>query len=226
MKFRGTIAAAALAIGALTVGSTVAHAEEAPAPVAADQGVSYSVKLADKTVVATLRNGTFELTEQEGATPEEPKQTIVNVKDVSGATLIAFPLEFSATGTEIPVKPEIKEDGKVLAVTPEKPEGLQPIAAAVAPVAAAPIASPMENQRAMNEFSSKFGLATAIGGFIGTAIGLLVGCFAGLGIGCLPGAGIGGIIGTIIAGGPTLVAAGVELLQTLQAPDGTTKWAN
>lgn len=226
MKFRGTIAAAGLAIGALTIGSTVAYAEPTPAPAApasADQGVSYSVKLAEKTVVATLRNGTFELTEQEGATPEDPKQTLVNVKDVSGTVVNTFPLEFEASGTEIPVKPVVKEDGKVLEVNAEKPEGLQPVSA---PVAARPIASALENQRAMNEFSSKFGLATAIGGFVGTAIGLLVGCFAGLGIGCLPGAGIGGIIGTIVAGGPTLVAAGIELIQTLQAPDGTTKWAN
>ena len=51
-----------------------------------------------------------------------------------------------------------------------------------------------------------------------------------LGIALIPGivtgAGVGGVIGTIIAGGPTLVVAGIDLINTLNAAPGTTVWAN
>ncbi|GAB4589694.1 hypothetical protein [Nocardia sp. NPDC127526] len=240
MKFRSTTAAAALVIGAMTMGTTVSHADAEPAQPAQSADISYSTKLIDqkidekdvKTVVSTLKNGTFELSEQEGATPEDPKTTLVNVKDKDGATVITFPLQFVNAGVEIPTTAEVKEDGKVLEVTPEKPAGFQPSAEPVAarPIIATEIASPVENQRAMSQFSSQFGISTAIGGFVGTAVGAIIGCIVTFVAGCVPGlvagAGIGGILGTIAVGGPTLIAAGLELIQVIQAPDGTTKWAN
>ncbi len=215
-----------MVIGALTIGMTSAHADADPAP-AQPAGINYSTKLVDgKTVVSTVRNGSFELTEQEGATPEDPKTTLVNVKDIAGATVIQFPLSFTLAGVEVPVKPELKDDGKVLELTPEKPAA-QVVAQ---PVAVKPIASPTENQKAMNNFSSQFGMATAIGSFVGMAAGAAIGCLVTVVAGCIPGlvagAGIGGILGTIGVGGPALLAAGIELVQVMQAPDGTTKWAN
>ncbi|MEV4129985.1 hypothetical protein [Nocardia sp. NPDC049707] len=231
MNLRSTTAAATMVIGAMTFGLGTAHAE----PVApADPGVNYSVKLVDKTVVATLKGGTFSLTDEAGATEDDPKTTVANVRDDKGNTLVSFPLNVDVDGKLVPVKAEMKNDATVLEVTPEKPADLvvsdKPIVAK--PVMAKDIASPIENQRAQNEFSSNFGIASAVGGFVGTAIGAVVGCVLGLplfGVGCLAGlpigAGIGGILGTIAVGGPTLIAAGVELLNTIQAPDGTTKWA-
>ncbi|QIS16398.1 hypothetical protein [Nocardia arthritidis] len=225
MKLRSTTAAAVLAIGAMTIGLGSAYAE--PAAPAADPGVNYSVKLVDKTVVATLKGGTFSLTEQDGATPESPKTQIANVKDAKGATLVSFPLDYKITGTDVPVKAVAKNDGAVLEITPEKPANLQIVNQ---PLQVKEIASPVENQRAQNEFASKFGIATAVGGFVGTAVGAIIGCVVTFIAGCIPGlltgAGVGGILGTIAAGGPTLVAAGIELLNTLQAPDGTTQWAD
>ncbi|MGQ4598125.1 hypothetical protein [Nocardia sp. R6R-6] len=233
MKFRRTTAAAAMVIGAMTIGLGTAHADE-PSAAQADPSVAYSVKLVDKTVVAALRGGTFSLTEQEGVTVDEPKTTVANVRDDKGNTLVSFPLNVDVDGKLVPVKADLKKDGTVLEVTPERPADLvvsdKPVVAK--PVVAKDVASPLENQRAQNEFASNFGIATAVGGFIGTAIGAVVGCVLGLplfGVGCIAGlplgAGIGGILGTIVVGGPTLVAAGLELLNTLQAPDGTTKWA-
>ncbi|ASF11083.1 MULTISPECIES: hypothetical protein [Nocardia] len=233
MNLRRTTAGAALVIGAMTIGLGTAHAEPVAAP--ADSGINYSVKLVDKTVVASLKGGTFSVTEQDGATAEDPKLSVANVRDGQGNTLVSFPLEVDVDGTLVPVKTEVKKDGTVLEITPQKPEGLvvtgKPVAAR--PSVAQDIASPIENQRAQNEFASKFGIATAIGGFIGTAIGAVVGFFLGLpifGVGGLlgipVGAGIGGILGTIIVGGPALVAAGLELINTIQAPDGTTQWAD
>lgn len=231
MNLRSSTAAAAMAIGAMTIGLGTAHAE----PVApADPGITYSVKLVDKTVVAALKGGTFSLTEEPGATADDPKTTVANVRDSKGATLVSFPLNVDVDGELVPVKADMKNDDTVLEVTPEKPANLamsdKPVVAK--PVVAKDIASPVENQRAQNEFASNFGIATAVGGFIGTAIGAVVGCVLGLplfGVGCLAGlpigAGIGGILGTMVVGGPTLVAAGLELLNALQAPDGTTKWA-
>ncbi|MCP2295234.1 hypothetical protein SAMN04244553_4611 [Nocardia amikacinitolerans] len=226
MNFRRTTAAAALVIGAMTVGMGTAHAEPAPASA---ETISYSVKLVDKTVVTSLRGGTFSLVEKDAAVEGEPKQNVVDIKDDKGNTVISLPLNFDINGTDIPVKPELKKDNTVLELTPEKPENL----ALDKPVEVKPIASPIENQRAQNDFASKFGIGTAIGGFVGTAIGAVVGCVFGLplfGVGCLAGlpigAGIGGILGTIAVGGPTLLAAGIELINTMQAPEGTTQWAD
>ncbi|MFG1790348.1 hypothetical protein [Nocardia sp. NPDC049149] len=230
MNLRRTTAGAAMVIGAMTIGLGTAHAEPVATP--ADSGINYSVKLVDKTIVASLKGGTFSVTEKDGATAADPKLSIANVRDAQGNTLISFPLDVAADGKPVPVKTEVKRDGTVLEVTPQKPEGLVMSAAPVAarPVMAQEIASPIENQRAQNEFASQFGIATAIGGFVGTAIGAIIGCVVTIPVGCIPGlltgAGVGGILGTIAVGGPTLVAAGVELINTIQAPDGTTKWAD
>jgi len=119
----------------------------------------------------------------------------------------------------------VKTAAPVLETPPESPAGL----VLDKPLAVKPVASSVENQRAQNDFASKFGIGTAIGGFVGTAIGAVIGCVVTLPV-CIPGlvtgASVGGILGTIAVGGPTLVAAGVDLIQTLQAPEGTTKWAD
>lgn len=93
------------------------------------------------------------------------------------------------------------------------------------------VASPMEDQRAVQNFTTQLGAATAIGGFTGGVIGAGIGCVVGLpagGVGCIPGAvtgfGIGSVIGTIVVGGPTLAVAGADALQTLSAAPGTTRW--
>lgn len=95
------------------------------------------------------------------------------------------------------------------------------------------VASPLEDQRAIQNFTTQMGAATAIGGFTGGVIGAGIGCVVGLpagGVGCVPGAvagfGIGSVVGTIVAGGPTLAVAGADALQTLSAAPGTTRWAD
>ncbi|MGV9414208.1 hypothetical protein ACWDOP_30280 [Nocardia sp. NPDC003693] len=208
---------------------TSAHADE-PAPVLdvqANAGISYSTKLVDgKNVVSTLKNGIFQLSEQPGLTEEDPKTTLVNVVDNQGATVITFPLAYNVAGVMIPVKSEVKEEGRVLEIVPEKPADFKP---GTATLVAKPIASAEENQRAMGNFSTQFGLATGIGSFIGGAVGAAIGCLVTIVAGCVPGLvagfGIGGILGTIAVGGPALMASGVELMETFQAPDGTSKWA-
>ncbi|SFL72543.1 Uncharacterised protein [Nocardia asteroides] len=231
MNFRRTTAAAALVIGAMTVSMGTSHAEEAP------QDIKYSVKLVDKTVVATLQNGTFSLVEQDGETPEAPKTKVAEIKDSRGAVVISLPIDYTIGGTDIPIKSEVDKNASTLSLTPEKPAGVEISRDQLAPspvLKAAPIASVQENQRAINDFSGKFSIGTAIGTFVGTAIGALVGCVIGgiiiPAIGCIPGFGtgaaVGGILGMVAIGGPTMAVAGFELLQVIQAPDGTTAWAD
>lgn len=227
-----------------------APAAEAPAP------VNYSLQLVEKTVVATLQGGTFSIAEKdvepavvEGSTAPQSgeeiaddaaapeKDKFVEVKDKSGNVVVSWPLDFTVAGAEIPVKPVLKNDDTVLELTPEKTDVqvAQPVNAVN--LTAKPIASPAENQQAMGEFVTQFSLATAVGGFLGTAVGVVVGgvvgCILGLpffGVGCIPaavaGAGIGGILGTVAVGGPALAVAGMDLIQTMNAAPGQSKWAN
>lgn len=238
MKLARPTALAAMVIGSLTLSFGTSQAQ--PAAPETKAPINYGVQLIEKSVVATLGGGTFSIVEKDkepaaAAEPgmpagepiaEEAKTQVLEIKDRTGLLVASMPLEFSVNGVEVPVASEVKKDGTVVEITPEKPAGLD----TTHPVSVQAIASPMENQRAQSEFASNFGIATAIGGFVGTAIGAVIGCVVTIVAGCVPGlitgAGVGGILGTIAVGGPTLVAAGVELLNTIQAPAGTTKWAN
>ncbi|MEV6431980.1 hypothetical protein [Nocardia sp. NPDC051463] len=232
----------------MTLGTGIVHAEPTVEPAQPD--ITYSVKLVDKAVVTTVKGGTFELSkalagvlaaggdgrlvERDGTLVDATGKAadiadvvdVVDLEDSTGRTVLTLPLDFRIAQTGIPVEPAVQKDGTVLALTPRKPAGL----AISQPVAVKPVASMLENERARNQFASQFGLATAIGGFIGTAVGATIGCVVTIAAGCiagfLTGAGIGGIIGTIAVGGPVLLAAGVDLVSTIMAADGTTHWAD
>ncbi|WP_157574268.1 hypothetical protein [Nocardia jejuensis] len=245
MEFRSATAAATLVIGALTAATGPANAEPA-----APEHIAYSAKLVDKTVVTTLKGGTFELSKALGAelaaggndrltehdgvltgrdgAPADAADVVdvVDVKDGDGRVLLTLPLDFRLAGISIPIKPELDRDRTVLNLTPDRSAAV-PVSQ---PISVKPVASTLENQRATNDFSTQFGLATTIGTFVGTALGATIGCVVTLVAGCIPGlttgAAVGGIVGSIAVGGPTLIAAGIDLLTTLQSADGTTKWAD
>lgn len=248
MKLCDSTAAAILVIGAVTLGAGVSHAEPVPAPT--HQDITYSVKLVDRTVVASVRGGTFTLSkaaESELAAGSEGRLVdrdgtlvdkdgkaadiadvvdVVDLADTEGHVVLTLPLRFQVADTEIPVEPVLEKDSTVLELVPHKPAGLDISQS----LAVKPVASMTEDQRARNEFATQFGLATAIGGFIGTAIGAAVGCVATIVAGCIGGftvgATLGGIIGTIAVGGPVLIASGVDYVNTMLAPDGTTRFAD
>lgn len=208
MMIRKIVAAVVPLLATTTVGAAVVHAEPAATP-----DIGYRTELVGSTVVTTLTHGTFELVGEN-----------VDIRDESGATVMSLPLAVREGSTEYPLPHAIREDGRVLELTAVKD-------VAAARPAAEPVASPQENYAAQANFASQFGLASAIGGFIGTAIGALVGLLVtlptGVGIpaGILTGAGVGGIIGTLVVGGPTLIIAGIDLVNTLTAAPGTTQWA-
>ncbi|MBB5913042.1 hypothetical protein BJY24_001909 [Nocardia transvalensis] len=195
-------------LAAVAVGAGTVHAE----PVTGDVG--YETVLSGDTVRTTLSDGYFAVSGDERT---------VDIRSADGATLVTLPLAVRQDGLEYPLPHRIGEAGRVLELTAVRD------VAAVRPVEVTPVASLEENQLAMQAFASQFGIATAIGGFIGTAIGVAIGLTAFVGgvIGIpavVTGAALGGIIGTLVAGGPTLIIAGMDLIATLAAPPGTTKW--
>ncbi|MBF6125016.1 hypothetical protein [Nocardia brasiliensis] len=211
MILRKITAAAIPLVAAVAVGAGTSYAAPA-APAANDIG--YASNLVGDKIITTLTGGSFEVAGD-----------AVAVKDEAGNTVVTMPLAFRQDGLEYPLPHAVRDTGRTLELTVVKD------AAKARPVPATEIASPYENQRAQDAFLAQFGIATAVGGFIGTAIGALVGLTGILGgptviASVLAGAAVGGIIGTIVAGGPTLIVAGIDLIGTLTAPPGTTKWMN
>jgi hypothetical protein len=208
MMIRKIVAAVVPLLATTTVGAAVVHAEPAATP-----EIGYRAELVGNRVVTTLTNGTFEVAGQ-----------TVEILDNSGATVMSMPLAVREGATEYPLPHAVRDEGRVLELTAVKD-------VAAARPAAQPVASPQENYAAQANFASQFGLATALGGFIGTALGAVVGLVTtlptGVGIpaGVITGAALGGIIGTIVVGGPALIIAGVDLINTLAAAPGTTQWA-
>ncbi|NKY84070.1 ammonium transporter [Nocardia veterana] len=215
MILRKFAAVALPAVVAVALGAGTVHADTGVADTSA-QEVRYRTELVGNTVRTTLDNGFFRI----GA-----DGTTVDVADATGHSLITLPLSFRQDGLEYPLPHQVRDDARVLDLTVVKD------VAAAHPVPVTPVASVWENQNAMNAFATQFGIGTAIGSFIGSAIGgvigLVVGAAAG-GIGAIPGfitgATAGAIIGSLVVGGPTLVVAAIDLISTLSAPPGTTKW--
>ncbi|MFI9506138.1 ammonium transporter [Nocardia sp. NPDC052566] len=209
MILRKITAAAVPVVAAIAVGSGTAHAQPTVTP-----DIGYEAQLVGDKIVTTLTNGRFELA---GNT--------VDIKDIAGNTVVTMPLSIKQDGLEFPLPRAVRNEGRVLELTAVKDY------TQARPATVTPVASPMENHRAQNEFLSNFGIATAVGTFVGTVLGAIVGLtgiVSGPGIvaSVIAGAAIGGIIGTIVVGGPALIVAGIDLINTLGAAPGTTRWAD
>ena len=212
------------------MGITAGTSYAAPAESAQDE-INYEVKAEGNSVVTVIDAGAFQVS-GDGKS--------VELQDADGNAVVSLPLAVQLGDLQLPFEREISEDGKTLTLTPvTDPSKATPVAPedrvarGLTPVSLklADVASPEENLKAQQNFSSQLGIATAVGGLSGTIIGALVGGLGFLGgpvgLASVPlGAGIGGVIGTIVVGGPTLVIAGIGLIQTLTAPPGTTQYAN
>lgn len=206
--FRKITAVAAPVITALAIGTGAMGTAQADLP-----DVGYEANLVGNTIVTKLTNGAFQLA---GNT--------VNINDAAGNTLVSLPLSFQDSGLEYSLPSNVSADGSTLSLTAVKD------VSSARPVAVKPVASPKENLLAQQTFASQFGIATAIGALIGTAVGALVGLTGIVGgptvvASVVAGAAIGGVIGTLVVGGPTLIIAGIDLINTLMAAPGTTKYA-
>ncbi|MGB3676923.1 MAG: hypothetical protein WA988_21035 [Candidatus Nanopelagicales bacterium] len=212
MKLRKIAALAMLVTAAMGIGAATSYAD----PVTPD--VQYEAKVVDKNVITTLQNGMF-------AISGDGKS--VAVKDATGHDLVILPLSYNLGDFEFPILQHVSDDAKTLTLTP-----VTDVAGAIPRSALHNVATPTEEQQAYGQFSAKLGIAMAVGGLAGLAVGAVLGCIFGIplgAVGCLPGipigAAIGSVIGTIIAGGPTLIAAGIELINTLNAPNCSTRYA-
>ncbi|MGA9871342.1 MAG: ammonium transporter [Rhodococcus sp. (in: high G+C Gram-positive bacteria)] len=220
MKLSKLVVTAAFVASAMGLASGTAYADPTPAAPATGEDIGYESKLEDRTIVTTIDAGVFKVAD-DGKT--------VDVLDSADKVVVTLPLSFNLGGLNFPYEQNVDDDGKTLRLVPQL--DLTKASANSRSIGATPVASPDENLKAQQTFASQLGIATAIGGFTGTAIGALAGGLGFLGgpvgLASVPlGATIGGIAGTIIAGGPTLVVAGIDLINTLTAPPGTTKFAN
>ncbi|MBY3985560.1 ammonium transporter [Rhodococcus fascians] len=217
MKLSKLVVTSALVAVATGLASGTAYAQ--PDTSATTPDTNYSVELEDRTIVTTIDAGVFKVAD-DGKT--------VDVLDAADNTLVTLPLSFNLGGLNFPYEQNVDDNGKTLRLVPQL--DLTKASANSRSIGATTVASPEENLKAQQNFSSQLGIATAIGGFTGTAIGALAGGlgFLGgpIGFASVPlGATVGGIVGTVIAGGPTLVVAGIDLLNTLNAAPGTSAWA-
>ena len=217
MKLSKLVVTSALVAVATGLASGTAYAQ--PDTSATTPDTNYSVELEDRTIVTTIDAGVFKVAD-DGKT--------VDVLDAADNTLVTLPLSFNLGGLNFPYEQNVDDNGKTLRLVPQL--DLSKASANSRSIGATTVASPEENLKAQQNFSSQLGIATAIGGFTGTAIGALAGGLGFLGgpvgFASVPlGATVGGIVGTVIAGGPTLVVAGIDLLNTLNAAPGTSAWA-
>ncbi|MGW5110121.1 hypothetical protein [Nocardia sp. NPDC004123] len=209
-------AAASVAVSA----ATAAAAPDTTAPV-----ISYHAAAVGDSVVVTLQDGTFGLAAD---------QRSVTVRDGLGQALDALPLAAEVDGRQLPIRPEISADARTLTLVPDV-TGL--VRASVQPVA-----SPVENQLAMNDLINAVSISTSVGSLIGTAVGAVAGVGIGLAVagasclvlslGCvvavLPivtvAGAVGGLTGLVLAGGPSAAVAAYNYVTTLNAAPGTSQY--
>ncbi|MGQ4598436.1 hypothetical protein [Nocardia sp. R6R-6] len=197
MKYKKFAATALLAIAATGVTAATAYAAPAPPvqeqPAAApavtgsDQGVGYALRLADagKSVVTAVTGGAFSV--------DADKQS-VTLKTAAGETVTTIPLTATAKGQEVRIAANVADEGRQLTLTPQ-----------LAPTANAPVSA--EFIGAQEWFFAELqraSLGALVGGLIGAAVGIVF-----FGIGILPGAALGALIGLAVAGGPSLLNAGI-----------------
>ncbi|MFE3257940.1 hypothetical protein [Nocardia sp. NPDC059229] len=181
-----------------------------------DTAPAFAAKIVGDSVVAVLDHAHVTAT-ADGRT--------VDIRGLDGEPVLSLPAEFLLDGQRHPMRYQIMDAGRALALTPDT--GLRPVA------------SPMENQLALNDFASDMAKAP-LGTLAGAVIGALVGAVIGLGSCLVVGpaclatapaaiavfAGAGGVAGTILAGGTALADGLWKYLTTVQAAPGESAYAD
>ncbi|MFR9749690.1 hypothetical protein ACL02S_01495 [Nocardia sp. 004] len=216
MLIRTTTLALAAAT-ATVLAATPATAQPAAAP-------NYHATIAGNSVVVTLDGATF-------STATDGRAVLIHNAD--GATLATLPKNFTFDGLPGTLTSEITDHATTLTLTPDR-----------AGLAAHPqlhsVASPLEDQLALNDLAGKLSTGPLVGGIVGTVVGALVGAVIGLGSCLVVGpaclatvptaiaafAGAGGVAGTLLAGGAVLADGLWKYLSTIQAPPGQSPYAN
>ncbi|MBY6708539.1 ammonium transporter [Rhodococcus sp. BP-241] len=227
MKLRRLVATSAIAIASLGVATGTAYAQPATTTPSATTTESAPAENSELNWASRVEAGGVVTTVDAGMFRASDDGKTVDLVDEEGNAILSLPLSFNLNGVEFPYGVEYTDEGRTVKLIPNlaAPMGLAPNALENT------VASPAENTAAEQSFASQLGLATSIGGLTGTIVGAVIGgiigapTIAGV-LATIPtGAAVGGVIGTIVAGGPTLVVAGIDLLNTYNAAPGTSKFA-
>ncbi|MFE3054181.1 hypothetical protein [Nocardia sp. NPDC059239] len=218
----GLIAACAVAGVAVTAATANAAPEQSVSP------VGYHAGLTDGTVVVSLDHGTF----------APAAADAIGIRDDAGTVLDSLPLAYTIDGQRLSIRQQVSDDGRTLRLTPDAAAVDRPIAAPLTPVA-----SPLENQLAMNDMINSVSIGTSVGSLIGTAIGAAIGLGVGftvagasclvLSLGCVIAVlpivslvgGVGGLAGLVIGGGPAAAYAVYQYVTALNAAPGQSIYA-
>ena len=206
---------------AMVTAAGPAPAEPAPEP------VGYHATADESGVVTVeLTHGTF---------AADPAGTVVAVRDRAGRVLDTLPLAYEVGSRRMPIRERIGTEGTTLTLTPET-AGLDRNALGT-------VASPLENQLALNDLVSTVSIGTSVGALVGTAVGAALGIGVGIAlagatcvvisVACvlavLPivslAGGVGGIGGLVLGGGPSAAYGVYRYIQTITAPPGASEYA-
>ncbi|MFJ2837987.1 MULTISPECIES: hypothetical protein [Nocardia] len=204
--------------GAMAV--LLAAAAIAAAPASAESGAAaqFESAVVGGAVVTTLTSGGFAVA-ADGLT--------IEIRDDGGTRIDVLPLAFELEGQRHRITQHISDAGRTLTLTPDT-------------AGISSIASPMEEQLALNELAGNLTRGTVVGTLVGTVVGALVGAVIGLGSCLIVGpaclattpaaiaafAGAGGLAGTLLAGAATLVDGVWKYLRTRQSEPGQSPFAN
>jgi hypothetical protein len=211
------IAAAAVAVTTV-IAAGPANAAPIPIPPA-----HFHAGIDGASVVATTDDGTF---------TADNTAAVVDLRDARGAVTDTTPMALALDGHRYPITATISADGRTVRLTPHLPAAVKPVA------------SPLENQLAMNDLINSASFGMSVGTLLGTVVGAVIGIGAGLAvsaaaclvisIGCvlavvpivtLLGA-TGGLAGLLLGGGGGVVAGMWNYYSTMTAAPGHSKYAS
>ncbi|MFE3759080.1 hypothetical protein ACFXO9_32660 [Nocardia tengchongensis] len=223
---RAGLIAACVAAGVAITAATANATPESTTP-----QVTYHATLSDSSVVVTLDHGTFAAGQADS----------VAIRDAAGIVLDSLPLTYTLDDRKLPLHQTITDDGRTLRLTPDLTTVDRTTPTPVADLK--PVASPLENQLAMNDLINAASIGTSVGSLVGTAIGAVLGTGVGfalagasclvLSLGCVVAvlpivslvAGVGGLAGLVLGGGPTIAYALYQYVTTLNAAPGQSIYA-
>ncbi|WP_327149462.1 hypothetical protein [Nocardia sp. NBC_01329] len=190
---------------------------------------------AQPTTVPALHasvSGDSVITHLDGATFDRAgDERTVRIVDAHGQLLASLPLTFRIDDRPFTISKQISDDQRTLTLSPDLP--------ALRRAGLEPVASPMEEQLALNQLSIDLGRDVGLGGLAGAVVGAAVGAVLGLGsclvvglacVATVPAAiaafaAGGGVAGTLIGGAAALADSGWKYLLTRQAPPGQSPYA-
>lgn len=213
-----------LAMAAITAFAGAAQA----GPQAKTAPVKYTMSTTKDSLKLAVGDGTIGLSDGK-----------VVMKDNKGSEVWSMPLAYSMNNRQFPIDGK-KTAANTVVLTPSKdakrstPVDAKQVSSArkeaAKSVAGQAKTKAQRDREALDTLNSQVQTGMTIGTLVGTGIGAVVGGAIGCALGAtlaifgcffvgLPiGATVGGIAGTVVAGGGTLIGAGIQYFNTINAP--------